>query len=215
MTVRSTCHLSNCSTATQFSRHTCGWHSLSVMAAQTFTHSLIILSFKYPSIWYTYLKPQYKFTKLWKVQVCHCNRMVTEKIKILVLKKVMYLKCGYNLNCNSAYCSMGMNLWLTMRFISLHAQDWRVIYCRLKKGHRAKKKNGQKLIVRYDLFQKQLQAKLPFYKINPKFCKYLEQYLDIYACKLSYAHKHQFNIWLPESSNLNVTNFLSLVYFIS
>lgn len=109
----------------------------------------------------------------------------------------------------------------------------------IKKGHRAKKKNGQKLIVRYDLFQKQLQAKLPFYKINPKFgvikqlfkkktlsvkreqyeyvrfCKYLEQYLDIYACKLSYAHKHQFNIWLPESSNLNVTNFLSLVYFIS
>lgn len=39
----------------------------------------------------------------------------------------------------------------------------------IKKGHRAKKKNGQKLIVRYDLFQKQLQAKLPFYKINPKF----------------------------------------------
>lgn len=169
MTVRSTCHLSNCSTATQFSRHTCGWHSLSVMAAQTFTHSLIILSFKYPSIWYTYLKPQYKFTKLWKVQVCHCNRMVTEKIKILVLKKVMYLKCGYNLNCNSAYCSMGMNLWLTMRFISLHAQDWRVIYCRLKKDTGLRKKNGQKLIVRYDLFQKQLQAKLPFYKINPKF----------------------------------------------
>lgn len=60
--------------------------------------------------------------------------------------------------------------------------------------------------------KKTLSVKWKHYML--KFCKYLEQYLDIYAFKLSYAPKHHFNIWLPESSNLNITNFLSLVYFI-